>query len=285
MPISTHQLPFRLMQVAVFSTLLGRGLLYLFWDGPFRVLLWDESLMSSFVARMGYSWSEWVTSLRVEESIQLATKTTGLLFVCCAIAPFLVRKFEKFAKYSLLLAVTLSFIHVSLSTKAHFYQLGQFIELSLQWMSPILLLWMMQESGNKVDYAFRIVIALTFIGHGMYAVGYYPVPGNFQDMVMSGFGLSRADSILFLRVVGVLDFVAALLLLLPNRKWACWGLYYIVFWGVLTTFARLWSYVDLVSSEGLLLRWLPEHILRWVHFLSPLALWFLWQKKLPLRKP
>lgn len=275
---------FRLMQLAVFTTLIGRGLLYLFWDGPLRVLLWDESLMSSLVSNIGYSWSEWVTSINVEEGIKLATKIIGGLFVFCAVTPFLITKYERFTKYSLLLAVTLSLVHVLLRTKAQFYQLGQFIELTLQWMSPLLLLLItLKAFDTKIDYVFRLAIAFTFIGHGLYAIGYYPVPGNFQDMVMSGFGVDRNTSIVVLQMAGILDFIAAGILLLPNRKWAAWGLYYIIIWGVLTTFARIWSYADLVSTEGMLSRWLPENILRWVHFLIPLALWFLWQKKLPLR--
>jgi hypothetical protein len=272
-----------LVQLAVFATLLGRGLLYLIWDAPLRALLWDESVMSSIVAKMGYTWSDWVTSLYVEESIQLAVQILGVLFLILALTTLLVHQSKRLALLSLLLAASLSLIHVLLNTKSHFYQLGYLIEMSLQWMSPILLLLLLfQPFTSKVDYLFRLMIAFTFIGHGLYAVGYYPVPGNFQDMMMNGFGIDRKLALNLLQLAGILDFCAAILLLMPYQKWANWGLYYIIFWGVLTTFARLWSYMDLVSAEGLVLLWLPEVFLRGVHFLIPLALLFLWQKKLSL---
>lgn len=278
------RLALRITQLAVFATLLGRGLFYLIWDAPLRAVLWDESTMSPIVANWGYTWSEWVTDMRVEQNIQLLIQVLGTLFILLSISTLVVHKWRKLANITLPLAAFLTLIHALLNTKAHFGQLGQLIELSLQWASPLLLLMLLKYPFTKqLDYAFRLAIALTFIGHGLYAVGYYPVPGNFQDMMMNSFGIDRQLAISLLKVAGILDFISAILLLLPYKKWAVGGMYYIIFWGLLTTFARLWSYIDWVSMDGLVLRWVPETILRWVHFLIPLALLFLWQKKLPLR--
>jgi hypothetical protein len=274
----------RLAQLAVFVSLLGRGLLYLIWDGPLRELLWDESIMSPFVAKIGYTWSEWATSLYVEQSIQWTVWVLGVMFLLLALTTLWVHQSKRLAQISLPLAAILALIHTLLSAKSHFYRPGYFIEMSLQWVSPLLLLLLLRQSFTlKVDYFFRVVIALTFIGHGLYAVGYYPVPGNFQDMMMNSFGVDRSRALNLLKLAGILDFLAALLLLIPYKKWAVWGLYYIIIWGILTTFARLWSYLDLVSLEGLVLHWLPETMIRVVHFLMPIVLLLLWQKKLPLR--
>ena len=37
----------------------------------------------------------------------------------------------------------------------------------------------------------KIAIAITFIYHGLFAIGYYPQPGNFTDMLIIGFGIQE----------------------------------------------------------------------------------------------
>lgn len=123
-------------------------------------------------------------------------------------------------------------------------------------------------------FLLRLLIALTFIGHGLYAAGIHAVPANFVLMTQASLGLSESLARQLLLGVGWLDFIAAFLLLLPWRR--CWllALVWIVPWAMLTTLARLWSYGGLVSAATLLTQWLPETIVRLPHVLIPLALLF-----------
>jgi len=118
----------------------------------------------------------------------------------------------------------------------------------------------------------RLSIAFTFIGHGFYAAGIHPVPANFVMMTQSGLGVGESAARSMLLTVGVLDFAAAGLLLLPwKRAWYI-ALSWIIPWAILTTLARLWSYGGLVDGHTLFTQWIPEVIIRLPHVLVPMAL-------------
>ncbi|MEO0731962.1 MAG: hypothetical protein AAFZ52_03935 [Bacteroidota bacterium] len=136
-------------------------------------------------------------------------------------------------------------------------------------------------SGNKsvwFNRALRLLIALTFVGHGLYALGFHPVPAHFILMTQAGLGVGEETARNLLFVVGWLDILAALLLVIPSPKTQKLALYWIIPWAILTTLARLWSYGGLVPWETLLTQWLPEVIRRLPHVLVPLALWQMLQR-------
>ena len=93
-------------------------------------------------------------------------------------------------------------------------------------------------------------------------------------MVQSGTGVGEETARGLLFVVGVLDFGAALLLLLPYRTGWRVALAWILPWALLTTLARLWSYGGIVETETLLLQWFPQTLRRFPHVLIPLVLYF-----------
>jgi hypothetical protein len=275
------RLVFRLLQIGVFSLFLARAWNYIIWDSPLRSLLWDEDLLTPWVARMGYTWSEWVTNPGINQSIAGIIQAQGMLFVVAAAAVLFLERFPRPSAILVALGGLQCLLHVCLTTKAHFGQMGQFIEQSLQWGSPFLLLaaYTPAVAPKTLDWLMRWAIALTFCGHGLYAIGFYPVPGNFQEMMMAGLSVSNQQALQFLKLAGILDFLAAGLLLLPFAQWAKWGLYYTIIWGALTAFARIWSYSSLYSLQGLTEQWLPESLSRGVHFLVPLALFYMWKIK------
>ncbi|WP_367389435.1 hypothetical protein [Lewinella sp. LCG006] len=209
------------------------------------------------------------------------TAAMGIGFLVAAFGVFLIAKAPSVGKLLLLIGGVLCLFHAFLDTKAHFGRLGHFAELSLQWFSPFLLLFLFSKyySDHRFHLSIRITIALTFIGHGLYAWGYYPVPGHFQQMMISGFGVTNSQALGMLKVAGFLDFLAAACLFIPVKKWAHAGLYYIIIWGFLTAMARLWSNLELNSMSNLIAFWLSETTVRFVHFLVPLALLFWWKEK------
>lgn len=271
----------RLLQVGVLLLLLSRAWQYLYWGSPLRAVFWDEDLFSSFIERFGWTWSAWVGSPQAEQYVEHMTNALGIGFLIAAIGVPLFARRPKASRWLLVAGGLLCLLHALLDTKANFIRIGHFAELSLQWMSPLLLAYLAYANHATTRFLLwvKIAIALTFIGHGLYAWGYYPVPGHFQQMMISGFGVNNQQALFLLKLAGALDFIAALFLFIPNRKWALIGLYYIIVWGFLTALARIWSHLFLTTSQDILVYWLPEASLRTVHFLVPLALLYWWREK------
>jgi len=281
-----YRLFFRLLQVASFSVFLGRGLQHLLFGAPYRTLLWDETWMSWLVEGVfKTSWSDYVTSSLVDESTTLGIKIIGVFYLFCAFISLFIQKLSSFLNKLLLLGAASLVFLAFLYFKERFFQLAQFLEYSLQFGAPVFLYLAHRQKTFQTKQSsyislLKIAIAITFIAHGLYAVGYYPRPGNFMEMVLNILSLSDGQVKQFLLLAGSLDFIAAIAIFLP-RKLAIPALIYIIFWGFMTTIARLWSYFQSDFWQETLLRWLPESIMRFPHFLIPLAVlvWYLQAKR------
>ena len=85
-------------------------------------------------------------------------------------------------------------------------------------------------------------------------------------------GFSENGIRLFLKIAGILDFIIAVGLFVPFQKVQKAVLGYAVFWGVVTTFARIFGnfYSDYALSS--LHQWGFEALFRFPHFLIPLTL-------------
>ncbi|MEM6772818.1 MAG: hypothetical protein AAF597_19725 [Bacteroidota bacterium] len=271
-----------LLRLSTTGVCFGLGVIALVYDLPVRELLWDESWWSWFANGLGYSWTAWVTSAGVDHKISCFVKGVGVGLLVCGIAALLLKRPGKF----LWVVFVFLLLQHLLEFKSHFWQLGQLLELCLQTSAPLLLYWWIVQgrtsSANRAGafrrqsffwLTVRILIALTFVGHGLYAVGLYPVPANFILMTQAGVGLSEATARRLLLTVGILDFLAAALLLLPKRQSQLMALWWIIPWAILTSLARIWSYGSLVTTETLLWQWLPETVRRLPHVLIPLASW------------
>ena len=117
----------------------------------------------------------------------------------------------------------------------------------------------------------RIVIAMTFISHGLYAIGYYPLPGVFIEMTTAILGVSEETAIVFLKVMGVLDFVASVFILLPYPKLIKLGLFYCIVWGILTALARPVAFYYPEFWLESLHQWLYQAVFRLPQGLLPLV--------------
>lgn len=271
---TTATLSLRLLQWATLLLLVFRGQLYIVWDSPIRNLLWDESAFSGTARRLGWAWADWVTDPRVNAMADNLGTGMGIAMVVAGVCALVVHRRRWWWSAGVGIGGVLALLHVLLSGKSNFFHAGYYIEMTLQWATPFLLLLLVYGWPNRILHALmRVAIALTFTGHGLYAVGYYPVPADFVSMMMGGLGLDNATALATLRIIGWLDFLAASLLLLPARRWWMPALFYTIGWGALTSLARVWSYTALYSADTLFTFWMAESLLRWVHFLVPLALW------------
>lgn len=266
---------FRLVQFSAFTVLLGRAWQHLYWDAPFRTLLWDEALLGGYVQQwFGMTWETYITSMEVDENIDWSIKCFGVLYLLGAFTALFVKRLPRFFHHLLLLS-TIGLIFLALLyCKERFFSVGQFFEYTLQFGSPLFLWYYATHQQpfptKKILLLLKIAIALTFTCHGLYAVGYYPIPVQFAEMTMNILGIGEEAAKTFLTIAGILDFLVAVGIFLP-WKWARLFLGYAIIWGFGTTIARVWANFNWEWLDYVLLQWLHESVMRMPHFLMPLA--------------
>ncbi|MEN0005667.1 MAG: hypothetical protein AAF798_16070 [Bacteroidota bacterium] len=266
---------FRLVQIATASVFLGRAWQHIVWDAPFRTLFWDEAWMRPLITGvLGWEWEAYATSPAVDAFISDLIVGFGWFYVLCAGVALGINYLGRIGRIILRLGgiglIFLAFLYL----KERFFFVGQFLEYTLQFSSPFLLVYLSQSKPITKGFLtfVKIAIALTFTCHGLYAVGFYPRPGNFIGMVMNITGLEEGGAISFLNVVGILDFVLSVGLFLPFRWAVLPSVAYAAFWGFGTTIARVWANFYPDYWEQTLLQWLHESVYRIPHFILPLAL-------------
>ncbi len=281
--------PQSLYRLAALSVLLGRAYQHLFWDAPFRALLWDETRMRPLIETLfALSWKEWVTKPASQAGIQHFITAMGGFYLLAALVVLFAERLPKKGVQIVLTAATAFLVLLALMYwKEKFFHLGQLFEYSLQIAA--LPLFMLSQNGGMPALRARALfikaaIALTFICHGLYAIGAYPRPGDFVTMLMQGLWLSEEQAIIALYAAGLLDFTAAALLFAPElasrlrkreflaRRLFRIALWYCIIWGLLTALARVWAHFYLPFWLESLHQWTWQTIVRFPHFLIPLAL-------------
>lgn len=208
----------------------------------------------------------------MDDNIQNLIKGFGVFYIFLAVLSAIIKKVPKLLIWFLWLGSVALIILAMLYMKNAFFSIGQFFEYTLQFLTPIFL-FVLVNRKMKLEhllFIFKIAIALTFTCHGLYAVGFYPRPVLFVQMTMTTFGCSEAFAHQYLSAVGYLDFIVAVLIFLP-KKWSYPALAYCVFWGLLTTFARIVGNFYPEFWMDSLSKWTPETLYRFPHFLIPLA--------------
>lgn len=274
MTSSQQNLQTLILRITCFCVFAGRAWQHLFWDAPFRTLLWDQDLMEDAIQwLLGTTWQTYVTSPGTDAFIQGLTRGFGFFYLGMALLTLVINKQQKItAVLYLLSSLSLGFL-AFLYCKEKFYHGGQFFEYAIQIASPLLFFWVLSLKDKavwKFSLTIKVMIALTFAAHGLYAVGFYPRPGVFLDMVINILGVSEPTAHDLLRVAGIMDFVVAIGLFVPRVSVYCMA--YCVVWGFATALARTWANVDLGPLWGSLFhQYLPQTIYRLSHGFLPLA--------------
>ena len=226
------------------------------------------------------TWTEYAGNPKYDQRIGVFIKGLGAFYLIVAIATLMIRSLKEFGRFLLLIGGLWLTLLALLYCKDRFYQIGQFFEYSLQFGSPFFLYYYLRnkEWDKGLIFAMKVAVALTFICHGLYAIGFYPRPGLFLSMTMSILGTTESQSIQFLTGAAIADFAASIMIFLSLR-WRILGLFYCVCWGLATSVARVWAHFQIDWWEESLIRWLHETILRFPHFLIPLLLLFLLSSK------
>ena len=258
----------RLIWISSLFIMLGRGWQHLFFDVPYRAILWDQDWMESIVLFFGWTWDSYITSLAVDHSISLLIQCIGIFYIFAFVITLAWRKIAHWVRQITWAGVWITLIILAfLYSKEKFYSLGQFFEYSLQFGTPFLLWTAFRQKGLPVTFILlvKIFIALTFVSHGLYAIGYYPRPGYFVQMSIHFFKFSESTANLFLWWAGMLDFLAAILIFLPKPIMKI-GLIYCVIWGFATAAARLGANLYESMWTEAIFYYTPEFLFRTCHF-------------------
>lgn len=216
-----NNIDFKLLKISTFLVFIGRGYQHLFWDAPFRVLLWDQNWLEGIVNLLGINWEEYVSSSFVDYNIQLSIKLTGLFYVvvafCCL---FYNLKNKNILKWPIVIGGFGLIILALLFCKEKFYHIGQFFEYSIQFGLPFVLIYYLNKKFNYKIFlnTLKILIAFTFVSHGMYALGYYTTPGLFIDMMISALGVNETIATNHLIAAGILDILLVPFLFIKKQK-------------------------------------------------------------------
>ena len=262
------------LKIAVLSVLLGRAYQHFFWRLPYSSIFWDEKLMHPFLGLLGFdSWDAYLQNNWID-----AFQTgVGLVFLLTCILVFFPESLQRRLKYLFLTSgIALTLVALALF-KEQFYRFGQFFEYSAQVGVVYLYFWYLSRSewpGKWFDRICRVLLGLTFLCHGLYALGYYPIPYSFQNMIIGT--LPFFDELMaknFLLFFGVMDMIAVAGLFFPNRKRLfSAALWYCIIWGGLTAFARISGNFYASMPWDSLHMSAYETLYRFPHFLLPLIL-------------
>lgn len=266
------------LRVAVCAVFLGRGYLYLSDIGPLSALLWNQGLLETpLKALTGMSWETY--SAHSEGFVLTMQRSMGMLFFGAAVACWFVRgRDRKLANGVVLAAALCLLLYGLLRWSDSDFQIAMLLEHFLQWGTPLLLV-LYARIGDPLWRALAsISIACTFIGHGLYALGWgVPQNNEFLNMTMRLLSVERNGALVFLHLVGVLDFLAPILLWAPKLRIPAAA--YLSLWGFLTAFARIASHWTPAENYYGMHPWVAETIVRLPHGLVPMALVFLFIMK------
>lgn len=278
---------FWMLQGVTAALFAGRAWQHLRWDGPYRTLLWDESLMKPFVQQvLGMDWASYVTDSSTDAFVRHLTTGIGWFFVLVALVTFLAPRF-RWARWLVGIGGAWLLVIAVLYTKEHFQQAGLFVESSLMWATPFLLLGAIGHNKwlKRWTWLAALACSLTFLGHGAYALGWHPRPGHFVQMTLSITGWSEATCHTFLQIAGILDLIAAIGLLIPMYKIRSGAALYMAGWGLATALARIVAHFVPAFWQNSLAQWLHEVFIRLPHALVPLLLYIIWRKARNSKEP
>lgn len=267
------------LRLASFLCFAGWTWVHFYWEGPYAILLWQDSTYE-FAQKLGISWDEFAGTGANDGFVQKWLARFFWPFLACTVLCLTVRKSSWIQLHALLagtaLLTTLSYAKYLKSQG----QLPMFVEHGGQMLIPtILVMAISLGARHKVTVATAMIaLIMTFAGHGAYALGLWPTPANFYGMttVILGVDLETAKVILY--TVGLIDFALCIGIFIPTLRYP--SLIYATAWGLLTALARPVAGMSTELNYWGADQFLHEAVTRAPHFLIPLYLLFAWPKAL-----
>ncbi|MFK7968930.1 MAG: hypothetical protein AB8F95_01115 [Bacteroidia bacterium] len=263
--------------IVMLAWLHGFGLLAQHANGgtPYWGMAWDAGLWESIAMGQGHSWTYWLAE--IAPAMVSACNAIGVVLIVSWLASFLIpQKHTGIIKLAKLWALLLSIwmlVGFMWSWSDRGYAWPYLVENTLRIILPWLLFHWHIAGFKRNGLSFYIAIAaiaLTFLGHGWYAMGLVPVPGSFLHMTHESLGLSEAGSRTFLIIAGGLDMLVVLLVWFQKLRRPM--LIYAAAWGIITALARITGNCYLDFPLDCLVDWFPEMLVRLCHGLVPLLI-------------
>ena len=271
---------FKILIATCLCLFAGRAFQHLFQDIPIRTVLWNQRLMEGVVTHiLGMSWDSYVTDPSWDGRIQLPVRILGGLYVVCITVCILLLSGKRKNLGAWLITGSVGlFLLAYLYFAEKFFRLGELMEYTAQWASPIFLYLFVYRRATLpvLRLCMCLAVSLTFAGHGLYAIGFYPVPGHFIDMMIMTLHVQESTAVILLNVAGWIDLVIAVLIFIPYTS--RYVALYAFVWGLLTALARVWSNFDTGLVADSLYQWIPEVLYRAPHALIPLAVYYMSSK-------
>lgn len=251
--------------------LLGWAWVQLYWEGPYGILLWNGTTYA-LAERRGIGWEEFVGSGANDGLVQHWLQWIGWIYLICAGVTISARRGAKVQMAVLGLATGMLTVLAYAKFLSAQRQIPMFLEYGAQLVSPLLLALALTWGVRHRSTVTVVIIAIiaTFGGHGCYAIGWLPTPGNFHAMTSLILGVDFETANTLLRLAGVLDFVVCIGVMIPACRRV--SALYAMVWGLVTALARPVAGMSLSLNYWGADQYLHEAVLRAPHFLLPLYL-------------
>lgn len=265
------------VRLACLLTLAGYSLKHVAYTGRLTAQVYPETFIDWGVRVFGLSWQGFFPGGSVNANYRAFLTILALVFAVGALVSFLripVRtltgRISVMALYVLTaLLITLTAFAAFIDSQLHFNML---LEYSIQ--ITVALLFLHYALGKPVTRrlvtGLKWAIALTFAGHGLYAMNVIPIPANFLMMTSNILQTERSVTLGFLFTAGVLDLVCAIAIFIRTASRP--ALLYMAVWGFVTALARPVAWYGTADTATWAAMWIPEFLLRAGHWLLPLYL-------------
>ncbi|MEQ9412162.1 MAG: hypothetical protein RIK87_30930 [Fuerstiella sp.] len=265
------------LRLGAFLCFGGWTWVHFYWEGPYGVLLWHESTYE-LASRFGLTWEEFVGSGADDGLVQKWIGRVWWLYLGCTLLTMTVCRRSWLQKTALVFGSGLLMLLSYAAFVRSQNQLPMFVEHGGQMLSPIVLVLALSfGAAHRVTVITAIVaVIMTFAGHGCYALGIWPTPGNFYAMTTVIVGVEFPTAQTLLRIAGVLDFLVCIGICIPFVRRA--SAVYATLWGFVTAIARPAAGMSWGLNYWGADQFVHEAVLRAPHFLIPLYLLLQWRQ-------
>ena len=276
-PVQSDSLLVLLLRVGAFLCLAGWTWVHFYWEGPYGVLLWKDSSYA-LAERLGIDWDEFVGTGADDGLVQRWISLTGWLYLAVTVLTVTVRR----KSYIQMVGLLGGGLLLGLLAYAKFIgaqrQLPMLVEHGGQILAPVLLVLALRLG---VRHSVTIIVAMiamvtTFVGHGCYAMGLWPMPATFPAMTTLILGVEHETAAAMLWGAGILDFLVCAGIFFKVSRRSC--ALYAAIWGLLTAVARPVAGMSFSLNYWGADQFVHEAVLRAPHFVIPLYLFLIWRR-------
>lgn len=264
-----------ILRLGAFLCFAGWSWVHYYWEAPYGALVWNDATYDLALG-LGVDWNQFIGTGASDGWLQTWLARIVWLYLICTVLTLTVRERSWFQMAGLVLGTGMLIVLSYAKYASAQRQLPMFVEHGGQMLMPLLLVISLALGARHriTVITAMIAVVMTFAGHGSYALGIWPTPSNFYAMTSV---ILRADydvSTVFLRTVGVLDFIVCVGIFVPWARRPCAA--YAVVWGFLTAIARpvagmSWSLYYWGADQ-----YVHEAVLRSPHWIIPLYLFVLY---------